>query len=119
MPAKKCLLGPVSRSCLGYWAAIHPGSRGKRAMKRLILVVLFISGLALGQDKPRVFVQGKGSEDMTTSGSGGGGRHWGAWGSKSTVDWQCESMEAPRICGKTAPAWWPRSIRTTPTIPSG
>ncbi|PYX52605.1 MAG: hypothetical protein DMG76_28950 [Acidobacteria bacterium] len=65
-------------------------------MKRLILVVLFISGLALGQDKPRVFVQGKGSEDMTTSGSGGGGRHWGAWGSKSTVDWQCESMEVTK-----------------------
>jgi len=48
-------------------------------------VVLFIKGLALRQDKPRVFVQGKGSEDMTTSGSGGGGKHRGAWGSKSTV----------------------------------
>ena len=33
---------------------------------------------------------------MTTSGSGGGGRHWGAWGSKSTVDWQCESMEVTK-----------------------
>jgi hypothetical protein len=31
-------------------------------MKRLILVVLFIGGLALGQDKPRVFVQGRGSK---------------------------------------------------------
>jgi hypothetical protein len=65
-------------------------------MRRLILVVLFISGLALAQDKPRVFVQGKGSEDMTSSGSGGGGRHWGAWGSKSTVDSHDESMEVTK-----------------------
>ncbi|MFZ3266859.1 MAG: hypothetical protein WA172_22835 [Terriglobales bacterium] len=36
-------------------------------MKKLILVLIFISGLALGQDKPRVFVQGKGSQDVTTS----------------------------------------------------
>ena len=65
-------------------------------MRRLILVVLFISGLALAQDKPRVFVQGKGSEDMTTSGLGGGGRSWGAWGSKSTVDSHDESMEVTK-----------------------
>jgi hypothetical protein len=65
-------------------------------MKRFILVVLFTSGLALAQDKPRVFVQGKGSEDMTTSGSGGGGRAWGAWGSKSTVDSHDESMEVTK-----------------------
>ncbi len=45
------------------------------------------------QDKPRVFVQGKGSEDVTSSGSGGGGRHWGTWGSSSTVDSHDESME--------------------------
>src|SRR5260370_39235964 len=65
-------------------------------MRRLILVVLFISGLALAQDKPRVFVQGKGSEDTTSSGSGGGGRSWGAWGSKSTVDSHDESMEVTK-----------------------
>ena len=65
-------------------------------MRRLILAVLFISALALAQDKPRVFVQGKGSEDMTSSGSGGGGRYWGAWGSKSTVDSHDESMEVTK-----------------------
>jgi hypothetical protein len=65
-------------------------------MRRLILAVLFINALALAQDKPRVFVQGKGSEDMTSSGSGGGGRYWGAWGSKSTVDSHDESMEVTK-----------------------
>jgi hypothetical protein len=70
-------------------------------MKRLILAVLFISALALAQDKPRVFVQGKGSEDMTTSGSGGGGRSWGAWGSKSTVDSHDESMEVTKDLQKS------------------
>jgi len=48
-----------------------------RRLIRLIFAVLFISALALAQDKPRVFVQGKGSEDMTSSGTGGGGRYWG------------------------------------------
>src|ERR1700736_1702023 len=65
-------------------------------MKRLILVVLFISGLALAQDRPRVFVQGKGSENMATNGSGVGGRHWGTWGAKSTVDSHDESMEVTK-----------------------
>ena len=65
-------------------------------MRRLILAVLFISALALAQDKPRVFVQGKGSEDTASSGSGGGGRYWGAWGSKSTVDSHDESMEVTK-----------------------
>jgi hypothetical protein len=58
--------------------------------------VPFISALALAQDKPRVFVEGKSSEDMTSSGSGGGGRHWEAWGSKSTVDSHDESMEVTK-----------------------
>src|SRR5208282_2908031 len=62
-------------------------------MKQVILVLIFVSGLALGQDKPRVFVQGKGSQDVTTSGTGTGGRHWGTWGSNSTVDSHDEGME--------------------------
>jgi hypothetical protein len=68
-------------------------------------VVLFIGGLALAQDKPRVFVQGKGSEDMTSSGSGGGGRSWGAWGSKSTVDSHDESMEVTKDLQKKNPGF--------------
>lgn len=57
----------------------------------LLLVTLAVS--AYGQDKPRVFVQGKGSEDVNSSGSGVGGHHWGTWGSKSTIDSHDESME--------------------------
>lgn len=57
----------------------------------LLLVTLAVS--AYGQDKPRVFVQGKGSEDVNSSGSGVGGHHWGTWGSRSTIDSHDESME--------------------------
>lgn len=57
------------------------------------LVVLVTAISSYGQDKPRVFVQGKGSEDVNSSGSGVGGRHWGTWGSKSTIDSHDESME--------------------------
>ena len=39
----------------------------------MILLALALS--AGGQDKPRMFVQGKGSEDAQSSGSGGGGSH--------------------------------------------
>jgi hypothetical protein len=68
-------------------------------MKRTIgwLAFLTISAvLVSAQDKPRVFVQGKGSEDVTSSGAGGGGRHFGAWGSRSTVDSHDESMEVTK-----------------------
>jgi hypothetical protein len=65
-------------------------------MKRSVLVFIFVSGLALGQDKPRVFVQGKGSEDVATNGSGVGGRHWATWGSKSSIDSHDEGMEVTK-----------------------
>jgi hypothetical protein len=68
----------------------------ERGMKPIILAFICITGLALGQDKPRVFVQGKGSQDVTTSGSGSGGTHWGSWGSRSTVDFHDESMEVTK-----------------------
>jgi PEGA domain len=65
-------------------------------MKQLFLIFIFVSGLALGQDKPRVFVQGKGSQNLTTSGSGGGGQHWGSWGARSTFDSHDEAMQVTR-----------------------
>jgi hypothetical protein len=65
-------------------------------MKQLMLLLIFIGGLAHGQDKPRVFVQGKGSQDVTTSGAAGGGRHWGTWGSNSTIDSHDEAMEVTK-----------------------
>jgi PEGA domain len=65
-------------------------------MKQLFLIFIFISGLAMGQDKPRVFVQGKGSQNVTSSALGGGGRHWGSWGARSTIDSHDETMEVTR-----------------------
>ena len=65
-------------------------------MKRFAPLVIFVLAWVLctsAQDKPRVFVQGKGSEDVNSDGAGGGGRHWGAWGSRSTIDSHDESME--------------------------
>jgi hypothetical protein len=51
---------------------------------------------AYSQDKPRVFVQGKGSENVSSNGGAGGGHHWAAWGSKSTIDSHDESMEVTK-----------------------
>jgi hypothetical protein len=63
-------------------------------MKKLGLAVIVCLVVSAGaQEKPRVFVQGKGSQDVTSNGSGGGGKHWGAWGSSSTIDSHDESME--------------------------
>lgn len=61
-----------------------------------LLILLGIAVSANCQDKPRVFVQGKGSENVSSKGSGGGGSHWGAWGSKSTIDSHDESMEVTK-----------------------
>jgi hypothetical protein len=66
-------------------------------MKTFALLCLMAIGIcANAQDKPRVFVQGKGSENVSSNGSGGGGKHWGAWGSKSTMDAHDESMEVTK-----------------------
>jgi hypothetical protein len=46
--------------------------------------------------KPRVFVKGKGSEDLTTSGAAGGGRHFASWASNSTLDSHDEMMEVTK-----------------------
>ena len=61
-----------------------------------LLCVIAIGISAKAQDKPRVFVQGKGSENVSSTGSGGGGQHWAAWGSKSTIDSHDESMEVTK-----------------------
>ena len=65
--------------------------------KTCVLVCLMAIGLsANAQDKPRVYVQGKGSENVSSSGGAGGGQHWAAWGSKSTIDAHDESMEVTK-----------------------
>ena len=60
------------------------------------IVLCLITVCAGAQDKPRVFVQGKGSEDVNTDGAGAGGHHWAAWGSRSTIDAHDESMEVTK-----------------------
>ena len=68
-------------------------------MKRFAPLMIFVFAWVLcanAQDKPRVFVQGKGSENVSSDGSAGGGHHWAAWGSKSTIDSHDESMEVTK-----------------------
>jgi hypothetical protein len=61
-----------------------------------VLVLTAVTLSAAAQDKPRVFVQGKGSQNVSSDGSGGGGKHWGVWSSKSTIDAHDESMEVTK-----------------------
>ena len=73
-------------------------------MKNCALVLLI--GVVLSanaQEKPRVFVQGKGSENVSSDGAAGGGRHWATWGSKSTIDSHDESMEVTKDLQKNCP----------------
>lgn len=65
-------------------------------MKKAFITIFLLTGLAVAQDKPRVFVQGKGSEDVQSSGSGVGGHHFAAWGSRSTIDSHDEGMEVTK-----------------------
>jgi hypothetical protein len=65
-------------------------------MKKSILVLVLLTGVAVAQEKPRVFVQGKGSEDAQSSGSGVGGHHWSTFGSRTTVDSHDEGMEVSK-----------------------
>ena len=65
-------------------------------MKKSLIMLILLTGIAGAQDKPRVFVQGKGSEDVQSSGSGVGGKHWASWGSRSTMDSHDESMEVSK-----------------------
>jgi len=62
----------------------------------IIAVILALALSSTAQDKPRVFVQGKGSQDTTSSGSGGGGKHWAVWSGNSTVDSHDEGMEVTK-----------------------
>jgi hypothetical protein len=64
-------------------------------MTRLgILALMCAVAICAGaQEKPRVFVQGKGSQDVNTDGGAGGSRHWAAWSSRSTIDSHDESIE--------------------------
>jgi hypothetical protein len=73
-------------------------------MKKFALMFFLLAGIAVAQDKPRVYVQGKGSEDVQSSGSGVGGHHWATWGSRSTIDSHDESMEVTKDLQKNCSA---------------
>lgn len=73
-------------------------------MKRSICVLVLLAGVAVAQEKPRVFVQGKGSEDAQSSGSGVGGRHWATFGSRTTIDSHDEGMEVSKDLQKNCAA---------------
>jgi hypothetical protein len=64
-----------------------------RRLTPFIVVVLAFALCANAQDKPRVYVQGKGSQDVNSDGAAAGGHHWATWGSRSTIDSHDESME--------------------------
>ena len=64
-----------------------------RRFTPLIVVVFALALSASAQDKPRVYVQGKGSQDVNSDGAAAGGHHWATWGSRSTIDSHDESME--------------------------
>lgn len=65
-------------------------------MKPIFLAFICITVSALAQEKPRVFVQGKGSQDVTTSS--------GRWASSSTIDSHDESMEVTKNLQKDCAA---------------
>lgn len=66
-------------------------------MKALTCLIVLTTAVSMySQDKPRVFVQGKGSENVSSNGGAGAGHHWAAWGSKSTIDSHDESMEVTK-----------------------
>jgi hypothetical protein len=67
-------------------------------MKRFGVIALMcvVVICASAQEKPRVFVGGKGSQDVNTDGGAGGGHNWAAWASRSTIDSHDESMEVTK-----------------------
>src|SRR5260370_17306890 len=63
---------------------------------KLVIVFFAFALCAREHDQPRVVVEGKGSEDVNSDGSAAGGKHWAAWGSRSTIDSHDESMEVTK-----------------------
>jgi hypothetical protein len=103
LPPHRC--SPFLRRYLGhFWRHFCHGKlcRGI-TMKKFLIAMALLASVAVAQDKPRVFVQGKGSEDTQSSGSGVSGHHFGAWGSKSTTDSHDEGMEVSKDLQKSCP----------------
>src|SRR5258705_5318676 len=73
----------------------------------LLLVIVGFSLCATAQDKPRVFMAGRGTTNGMTRGAVGGNRSGGAWWaggrSDSIVDSHDESMELAKDFASTCP----------------
>jgi hypothetical protein len=67
-------------------------------MKRILILMFTITmaALAVAQDKPRVFISGRGSQNMTASGNSGGNRWFRTGSVRATMDEHDESMEVAK-----------------------
>jgi len=74
-------------------------------MKRIALLVLAATAIAVaqGQDKPRVFVNGKGTENVSTNASAGGNRWFRSGRADSTIGAHDEGMEVTKNLQKGCP----------------
>jgi hypothetical protein len=74
-------------------------------MKRIALLVLAATAIAVaqGQDKPRVFVNGKGTENVSTNASAGGNRWFRSGRADSTLGAHDEGMEVTKNLQKGCP----------------
>jgi len=66
-------------------------------MKRILMTLAIgMTTLAVAQDKPRVFVNGKGTQNVSTNASSGGNRWFRTGHAESTIDSHDESMEVTK-----------------------
>jgi hypothetical protein len=66
-------------------------------MKRILMMFVAVTAmLAVAQEKPRVFVAGKGTENVSTNASDGGNRWFRTGHAESTIDSHDESMEVTK-----------------------
>jgi hypothetical protein len=66
-------------------------------MKRILIMLVIGAGmLSAAQDKPRVFVAGKGTQNESTNASAGGDRWFVTGHAESTIDVHDESMEVTK-----------------------
>jgi hypothetical protein len=90
-------LDDAATDCNGSARQFYELSGGNEMKNLWTIAIMFAVVLtARGQDKPRVFVQGKGSENTAASGAGGGGKSWSVWNSKASMDSHDESMEVTK-----------------------
>jgi hypothetical protein len=70
----------------------------ERQMKRILIlmVTIMMAAPVVAQDKPRVFITGRGSQNMTASGNSSGNRWFRTGSVRATMDEHDESMEVAK-----------------------